>query len=190
MVKEKHFSASFKLISKGSLHLDPNDIHLLLKVLTWEAQSKTVLHGLLRAVELHGRAVLPGWAGWSHKMRIVLHWVPKTLLLPSSVVVITQSFQTVVSLEVALFFLGSFVEMVWFNLRCCLIYSQQMTFWSLSPSAAAFPLEGQACLLLGRQRSVVQLPCPQTRCTLELPERWCGELVKSKHILVCAYLCI
>lgn len=131
-----------------------------------------------------------GWAGWSHKMGIVLHWVPKTQLLPSLVVVITQSFQTVVSLEVALFLLGSFVEMVWFNLRCCLIYSQQMTFWSLSPSAAAFPLEGQACLLLGQQRGVVQLPCPQTRCTLELPERCCGELVKSKHILVCAYLCI
>lgn len=73
-----------------------------------------------------------GWAGWSCKMGVVLHWVPKTLLLPSSVVVITQSFQTVVSLEVALFFLGSFVEMVWFNLRCCLIYSLQMTFWSLS----------------------------------------------------------
>lgn len=35
-------------------------------------------------------------------MGIVLHWVPKTQLLPSSVVVITQSFQTVVSLEVAL----------------------------------------------------------------------------------------
>lgn len=40
-VKEKHFSAFFRLIPEGSLCLDPNDVCLSLKAITLEAISKT-----------------------------------------------------------------------------------------------------------------------------------------------------